>query len=46
MDFPTGSIAGAQFPVAIQKEGYQTLSVVVTTSGNGQDFAAPLTRLR
>lgn len=46
VDFPTGSIAGVQFPVTIQKDGYQPLSVVVTTSGSDQDFPAPLTPSR
>jgi hypothetical protein len=43
VDFPTGSIAGSRFPVTIQKDGYQAVSVVVTTTGMDQDFPAPLT---
>ncbi len=42
VDFPTGQMAGLQWPVRIVKDGYATLAVVVTTSGAGQQFVAPL----
>lgn len=42
IDFPTGLMSGAQWQVAIVKDGYGTLNAVVTTTGTDQQFLAPL----
>ncbi|MBU6424096.1 MAG: hypothetical protein KGQ88_08690, partial [Chloroflexi bacterium] len=46
VDFPTGQMAGTQWPVQVSKDGYATLAAVVTTSGTSQQFVAPLQPLR
>ena len=45
-DFETGSIAGQQWAVTITRDGYQPLSVTVTTTGRDQDFPAALQPVR
>ncbi|MDE3113838.1 MAG: hypothetical protein KGK34_12930 [Chloroflexota bacterium] len=46
IEFPTGQMAGTQWPVQIVKGGYATLAVTVTTTGVGQQFVAPLQPLQ